>query len=118
MIGAAVYARIWENVAPENNGLYQPGKFLKGVSGKNFSTAFSKDSGYIYHWDSKSKAPSLYNPQKKWLVTFDDSVSISLKTKYVIKNHLNGIMFWQIADDSFTNGMLDIIDETKKKLKQ
>ncbi len=118
LIGAAFYARIWENVAPENNGLYQPGKFLKGVSGKNFSTAFSKDSGYIYHWDSKSKAPSLYNPQKKWLVTFDDSVSISLKTKYVIKNHLNGIMFWQIADDSFTNGMLDIIDETKKKLKQ
>ena len=117
LIGAAFYARIWEDVSETNNGLYQNGKFLKGVSFKSFSY-LSADSGFIYHWDNKANAPSLYNPQKKWLVTFDDSISIFLKTKYVMKNHLNGIMFWQIADDSFTNGMLDIIDETKRKSNQ
>jgi len=117
LIGAAFYARIWENVAPVNYGLYQSGKFLKGISGKNFSTVFSKDSGYIYHWDPKTHAASLYNPQKKWLVTYDDSVSIALKTKYAFKKHLDGIMFWQLADDSFENGLLDIIDTVRKNKK-
>lgn len=115
LIGAAFYARIWENVSNANAGLYQNGKFLKGVSYKNFSTTLSSDSGYIYHFDKKAMSPTFYNTQKKWFVTFDDSVSIVAKTKYVIKKHLNGIMFWQLADDSFTNGLLDIIDKTKKK---
>ncbi len=115
--GAAFYARIWENVSNTNAGLYQNGKFLKGVSYKNFSTTFLSDSGYVYHFDRKAMSPVFYNTQKKWFVTFDDSVSIVAKTKYVIKKHLDGIMFWQIADDSFTNSLLDIIDQTIKKKK-
>ena len=114
LIGAAFYARIWENVSAVDNGLYQPGQFLSGVSFKNFSSSLSKDSGFIYHWDNKANAASLYNPQKKWLVTFDDSASISLKIKYALKKRLNGIMFWQLADDSFQNGLLDVIDSFRK----
>lgn len=115
LIGAAFYARIWENVSTSHDGLYQNGKFLKGISYKNFSSTFSGDSGFIYHFDKKAMSPVFYNAQKKWFVTFDDSVSLAAKIKYVIKKHLNGIMFWQLADDSFTNGLLNVIDETKNK---
>ena len=118
LIGAAFYARIWENVSAENDGLYGHGKFLRGVSYSRFSTLFSKDSGFVYHWDQVAGAPYLYNPTKKWFVTFDDSVSVALKTKYSIKQRLNGIMFWQIGDDSFSNGLLDVMDETKKRFRQ
>lgn len=116
LIGAAFYARIWENVPPENNGLSGKGKFLRGVSYSSFSKQLSKDSGFVYHWDNVASAPYLYNPQKKWFVTFDDSTSIVLKTQYAMKKRLNGIMFWQLADDSFTAGLLDIVDDTRRKV--
>jgi chitinase len=53
--------------------------------------------------------------QRKLMATYDDTNSIKLKTEYVIKNNLNGIMFWQLADDSFSNGLLNVIDDVKKK---
>lgn len=118
LIGAAFYARIWDNVAADKDGLYEKGKFLRGVSYKWFNPLFSADSGFVYHWDKKASAPYLYNEGKKWFVTFDDSVSVVLKTKYAIKNRLNGIMFWQLADDRFTNGLLDVVDETRRRYKR
>jgi chitinase len=116
LIGAAFYARIWENVPADNDGLYGKGKFLRGVSYSSFNRDLSKDSGFIYHWDKTAEAPYLYNAKKKWFVTFDDSASIAIKTRYVIKKRLNGIMFWQLADDSFSKGLLDIVDDTRHKL--
>jgi len=109
-IGAAFYARIFENSAASPDGLHQPTKFRNGVSYRSFATQFSIDSGYVYHWDATAQAPFYYRPEKKWFVSLDDSVSIRLKTKYALKKKLNGIMFWQLADDRFSNGLLDVID--------
>ncbi|MDE3253293.1 MAG: glycoside hydrolase family 18 protein [Bacteroidota bacterium] len=114
VLGAAFYARIWQNVPAAQNGLYQKGKFLRGVSFRNFDSSFSKDSGFVYHWDKKAHAPYLYNAQKQWFVTFDDSRSITDKMKYVKENGLDGIMFWQLADDRFSDGLLDLIDRLKR----
>ena len=114
LIGAAFYARIWENVDKEKDGLYGHGKFLRGVSYRSFDPYFSTDSGFVYHWDAKANAPYLYNEKKKWFVTFDDAKSVAIKTKYAIKQKINGIMFWQLADDSFTNGLLDVVEANLK----
>ncbi len=114
LIGAAFYARIWENVEKENDGLYGHGKFLRGISYRNFDPYFSADSGFVYHWDAIANAPYLYNEKKKWFVTFDDNKSISIKTQYAIKQKLNGIMFWQLADDSFSNGLLEVVEANLK----
>ncbi|MBS1565915.1 MAG: hypothetical protein JST39_16115, partial [Bacteroidetes bacterium] len=38
-----------------------------------------------------------------------------LKTRYAYDHKLNGIMFWQLADDAFSNGLLDIIDRVRKE---
>ncbi len=115
LIGAAFYARIWENVAPDNEGLYGKGKFLRGVSYRGFRPLFSADSGFVYHWDKTASAPYFYNETKKWFVTFDDSASVSIKTTYAINKRLNGIMFWQIGDDAFENGLLNVVDATRRK---
>ena len=114
LIGAAFYARIWENVAADNNGLRGHGKFLRSISYKNFAV-LAKDSGFISHWDGKTGTYYLYNPDKKWFVTLDEGYSIALKTRYALKKGLNGIMFWQMADDSFSDWLLDIIDSVKNK---
>ena len=77
----------------------------------------SRDSGFVYHWDPIAKAPWMYNAGQKLFVTFDDTTSMRLKTEYAIKKKLNGIMFWQLAEDTYSKGLLDVIDDTKKKLK-
>jgi len=114
VIGAAFYGKVWENVGDTANGLYQNGKYIGNIMFRNFDTQMSVDSGFVYHWDDVAKAPYSYNSEKKLFVTYDDKKSIALKTKYVIEHHLGGIMFWELAYDAFSNGLLDVIDEVKK----
>lgn len=115
VIGAAFYGRMWQSVSETNSGLYQQGTFVKSISFKNFSTQLSADSGFVYHWDEKAMAPYLYNTSKKLFITYDDRRSVEMKTKYAIEKKLGGIMFWQLTEDLFTNGLLDAIDRAKAK---
>ncbi|THU39978.1 glycoside hydrolase family 18 protein [Niastella caeni] len=118
VIGAAFYARIFENVDSVNNGLYQPGKFKRGVPFKAYPRVLSADSGFVYHWDPIARAPWLYNAKQKLFVTFDDTTSMRLKTAYAIEKKLNGIMFWQLGEDTYSGGLLDVIDKEKKATRQ
>lgn len=115
VIGAAFYARIFENVDSVNNGLYQPGKFKRGVPFKAFPTLLSADSGFVYHWDPVANAPWLYNAAQKLFVTYDDTNSMRLKTAYAKEKKLNGIMFWQLGEDTYSGGLLDAIYTEKIK---
>lgn len=110
VIGAAIYARVWENVSAEKNGLYQSGKFKGMMQYRDFP---SQLSGYQMFWDDVSKAPYAYHPDKKLFATFDDKKSIQLKSKYVIDLKLDGIMFWEIANDKFKDGLVDAIYSVK-----
>jgi len=113
IIGAAMYARVWANVADTNHGLYQSGNFLRGVAYKNFSDYFSDSSGYIKYWDIKAKAAFQYNSSKKLFATFDDERSIKAKTTFIRRKKLGGIMFWELIQDKPENGL---VDRMSKKL--
>ena len=106
VIGAAFYARVWENVKPNDNGLYQSGKFKRGVNYKDFPRELA---GFQVFWDETSMAPYAYHPTKKLFATYDDKRSIALKTKYVVDQHLDGIMFWEISHDTSKDGLVDVI---------
>jgi chitinase len=110
VIGAAFYARVWENVEPVNNGLYQPGKFKRSVRYKYFPTTFS---GFQQYWDEAAKAPYAYNATEKLFATFDDKKSITLKTKYAMDQKLNGIMFWELSQDTWKDGLVETIYKVK-----
>ncbi len=107
IIGAAMYARVWENVPDTNHGLYQSGKFKQGVGYNDFVNYFSDTSGYIYYWDNKAKAPYQYNAAKKLFATFDDKKSISEKTTFIRSKKLGGIMFWELGQDLQQNGLVE-----------
>jgi chitinase len=109
VIGAAFYARIFENVADVNNGLYQAAKFRNGVPHRAWERVLSADSGFAYHWDPVAQAPYLYNAKKKWFVTFDDTTSMRLKLQYAIDKGLHGVMFWQLNEDKFSGGLLEAL---------
>lgn len=115
VIGAAFYARIFENVADVNNGLYQATKFRNGVPYRRWEQTFSPDSGFVYHWDPVAQAPYLYNANKKWFVTFDDTTSMRIKMEYTIAKKLHGIMFWQLNEDKYRDGLLNVLYTTRQK---
>ncbi len=99
VIGAAFYGRVWENVQNVNNGLYQPGKFKRGVSQNYLGKYMQENSGFAGFWDETAQAPYYYNASKQLFLTNDSELSVSLKTKYAKQKGLGGIMFWQLAED-------------------
>lgn len=113
VIGAAFYGRMWEAVEDSSAGLYRHGKFKTTVASKNFESTLAPGSGFISYWDSTAQAAYSYNPAKKLFVTYDDKRSVGLKTQYVIDKGLGGIMFWQLVDDAYDNGLLKAIDAVK-----
>jgi len=115
VIGAAFYGRMWEDVPVEKNGLYQKGKFKSSIAFKDFDSTLSVQKGFVYYWDSTANAPFLYNTREKLFITYDDEKSIRLKTRYVVDNKLQGIMFWHLGQDKKTNGLLEVIDKEKPK---
>ena len=113
VIGAAFYARVWSDVISENHGLYNPGNFKEMVSFRNFDTYFSDTTGFSYFWDKKAKAPYYYNESKQLFATFDDKHSVAAKMKFIRRNKLGGIMFWELTDDKNSKGLLDTIYKKK-----
>jgi len=114
IIGAAMYARVWELVPDTNHGLYQAGKFKRGVSYADFNNYFSDTSGFTYYWDKKARAPYQYSAGKQLFATFDDKRSIRNKTKFIRRKKLGGIMFWELLQDLKADGLVQEMERTLK----
>jgi len=114
-IGAAFYARMFEVEDTLNHGLNRPAKFYHGLPYRSYADTLTAANGFTNYWDPVAQAPYSFNPERKLFATYDESASIKLKTEYVIQHHLNGVMFWQLTEDSFENGLLDVINEVKKE---
>ncbi|MEZ4774985.1 MAG: glycoside hydrolase family 18 protein [Bacteroidia bacterium] len=112
VIGAAFYARVWENVADEDHGLYHPGKFKQSVRYNRLDSFFEENPGFVIYWDSVAQAPYAYNADKQLFATFDDLSSIATKTRYAQEHKLGGIMFWQLSGDKNQGGLLETIHNT------
>lgn len=113
VLGAAFYARTWENVDTVNNGLYQTGKFKSFVPYSKLTSMISGSKDWQIFYDNQAHASYGYNKKDKLFATFDDPVSIKDKTRYAVENDLNGIMFWELTLDKHTKGLLDIITLNK-----
>lgn len=101
IIGAAFYGRAWKGVHPENNGLYQLNSGgLKGFGYSDIREKLEPNKDYKRHWDPIAKAPYIYNAKDSIFITYDDTVSVRLKTEFALKKKLGGIMFWQLGSDT------------------
>ncbi len=113
VIGAAFYGRFFEITEGHTVDLYQPCKFTHGFSSKNSKDSLSEKNGFEIKWDAIAQAPYAINTKRRLLASYDDAKSIALKTKYAVEKKLGGIMFWQLYDDAFHDGLLDMIDKNK-----
>lgn len=100
VLGAAFYGKGWEAASNMNNGLGQPR--VKATQGGGYSAikdGLKDQKGYKSFWDKEAKAPYLFNADTKNFITFDDEKSIKLKCKYIQKQNLAGIFFWEYFQD-------------------
>ena len=105
VMGIAFYSRSFTLKQGSKKGLGD--SVLSGKFGKGYS--FIKDSlvhknGFKRYWDKEAKAPYLFNADSREYLTYDDEESVKEKCKYVIKNKMAGVMFWEY--DSDPNGYL------------
>jgi len=116
VIGAAFYGKGWMGVPPENNGLYQLNRGqYRGGSYSVIRENLEDKNGYIRFWDPIALAPFLYNKTDSIFISYEDTVSIRLKTVYAINEGLGGIMFWQLGSDTDKDGLVDAIYAEKIK---
>jgi chitinase len=113
-LGAAFYGRSYDSVSNINNGLFQSGKFRAYLPSRIFNDSLNESGGFVYYWDDSAKAPYCYNSNTGIFATFENPRSVSLKAKYVVDKKLFGIMFWQLTEDHFSEGLLDAIDKELK----
>ncbi len=116
VIGAAFYARVFEQVKDTSNGLNQPGRFKEAILYKDLDAYIKSSPGFEYFWDSEAQAPYIYNAENGIFITYDDSLSVSKKTNYALENNLGGIMFWQLPGDK-PEGLLEVISAEKNNSK-
>lgn len=118
VIGAAFYGKGWKGVPPENNGLYQLSKGqYRGGNYSRIRAEIEDKNGYLRYWDSIAKAPYLYNAKDSIFISYEDTVSIRLKTKYAANTGLGGIMFWSLGGDIEKDGLVDAIYAEKMRHK-
>ncbi len=116
VIGAAMYARHWEKVPKNNQGLLEK---VKAGGGDYFLEypALEKEAvenpDYQRFWDDQAKVPWLYSEKHQHFITYDDEESVKEKCHYILKHDLPGIMFWQYVhwDEN------PLIEVMKKQLK-
>lgn len=110
VIGAAFYARAWQQVGEVDNGVRQPGVAAEGLAFRQIPGEWSEANGYLQFWDEVAKAPYVYHPEKQFFASFDNPRSVTEKTRYVKQLGLGGIMFWQLGNDNPDISLLEAID--------
>lgn len=108
VIGAAFYARIWEQVSSKNNGLFQEGKFLRSYDYRHYGY-LEPDSGWVHQWDLTAMAPYAYHRRDSLYATYENTESLKAKVEYARKFSLGGIMFWELQCDVPGKGLLDYL---------
>jgi len=117
VIGSNFSGRAWQGVPPVNNGLYQlnRGRWRGRGGYARIREEMEDKKGFIRYWDPVAKAPYLYNEKDSVFITYDDTMSVRLKTKYAAELGLGGIMFWQLGSDAPEDGLVDAIYAEKMR---
>ncbi|GAA4470570.1 glycoside hydrolase family 18 protein [Nibrella saemangeumensis] len=103
VLGIAFYGRAWQ--LQNDDPKAHPRTITKVERGGGYT--FIKDSlltnpSYKRYWDRQAKAPYLYNANLKRFISYDDEKSVKAKVRYVKKNGLAGVMFWEYFSDPKT----------------
>jgi chitinase len=114
VLGVPFYGHVWGQVPATNQGLFQPGQPVPNAYATYAAIVSTMlGQGYTRHWDAAASVPYLYNADKQIFVSYEDPESLAAKCKYVKKQHLKGVMFWDYESDP-SGVLLDAVDSGLK----
>jgi chitinase len=109
VMGIPLYGRGWTGVPDVNHGLYQtstgpapfdPADFLQTPGVETYLTLSTATStGYKSYFDRRRIAVSLYNSTTQTFWSYDDPLTVQLKTIYINRAGLGGAFVWAVKDD-------------------
>ncbi|MDR3716816.1 MAG: glycoside hydrolase family 18 protein [Puia sp.] len=109
VMGIAFYAHSWTVKTTDRHGLYEASDRsakspLFHQVGRESDYTLIKDSivgrnGFARYWDADAHAPYIFQADQKILLSYDDEESVKDKCRYVEKNRLAGVMFWEYSND-------------------
>jgi chitinase len=116
VLGVPFYGRAWAGVKDVNHGLYQPHSD-KRPQAKETGPEWSYwdiKKNYINHgpkrfWSDAAKVPWLFDAKTGLMVSYDDPKSIRYKAAYAKKQHLGGVMIWELSEDDAQSSLLNAI---------
>ena len=84
--------------------MFNASELYKSFTGDVTDLEYNKIPSYMNAdlsrlWDDYSKVPYLLSSDETKLITYDDSISVTLKTKKAIQENLSGVMIWAIGQD-------------------
>jgi chitinase len=114
MLGVPFNGRGWEKAPAEQNGLYQPFRYLPvGTWESGFFDYKDLVENYLEtytrYWDDEAKAAWLYNADEEIMISYEDPQTLQAKAGYVRELGLGGIMFWELSADTEDNALLTAI---------
>jgi chitinase len=100
VMGIGFYGKGKVVTSTDNNGLYQiPERPARGGGYTYLKDSLVNQKGFVRYWDAPSKAPFLFNAEKKIFIGYDDEESVKEKCDYIKKHKLAGAMFWEYFSD-------------------
>jgi chitinase len=96
LVGLPFYGYGWQQVASTNHGLFQRGQAIRGDHPYWQIQSLSRNS--TLYRKRRSRAPWLYDGDTFY--TYDDPTSIREKAKFARRQHLGGLMVWELSGDT------------------
>lgn len=104
LMGLPFYGYSWTAVPAAENGLFQVGKSVH--DDEPYRNLRDLSSPFELYRDQRSKAPWLYDGHTFW--TYEDPVSIRYKSSYAVRQHLGGVMIWELSEDTNDAELLNV----------
>jgi chitinase len=104
LMGLPFYGYSWTDVETGNSGLFQKGQAVK--LDRTYHHIRSIAPNFSAYREELSQAPWLFDGQTFW--TFEDPVSIRFKASYAARQHLGGLMIWELSGDTEDAELLNI----------
>ena len=96
LMGLPFYGYGWSAVSNTDNGLFQAGKGMRGDRPYRYLRTLS--APFAFYRDPRSQAPWLFDGETFW--TYEDPTSVRYKVSYAVKQHLGGVMIWELSGDT------------------
>jgi len=112
-IGLPFFGQGYGGVAATREGLFQAAQ-QDGLEDKNATQEWgigavpfrqlrdAHERSFRRFWHSEAQVPWLFNPERRVWISYDDSQSLGLKSDYVRKHNLGGVMIWELGGDDGT----------------